>query len=88
MYGQVNRELDVFFAAHSWLNHQDERKKYAGDVMACVRFEHISPKDLMLHVEPSCKFFMELEGLEVLLQVYRCVRMCAIVYACVRVCVC
>ncbi|PVD24585.1 hypothetical protein C0Q70_15069 [Pomacea canaliculata] len=63
---KVNRELDVFFAAHSWLNHQDERKKYAGDVMACVRFEHISPKDLMLHVEPSCKFFMELEGLEAL----------------------
>ena len=71
---QVRSELDVFTAARIWIEHsRHDRMKMAGELMGCVRFLHMSPEDIVRHVEPHVSYFEGLGGHDVLLGIYRLV---------------
>ncbi|XP_076448233.1 uncharacterized protein LOC143284956 [Babylonia areolata] len=69
---KVQSELDVFNAARAWIDHcKHLRIKRVGELMSCVRFNHISPEDIVRHVEPHKNYFRGPGGREVLLSIYR-----------------
>nr|KAG5697610.1 hypothetical protein BaRGS_001035 [Batillaria attramentaria] len=70
---KVDKELDVFYAARAWIEHnKHDRVKLMRDVMSCVRFVHISPEEIARVVEPdTSEFFRGAEGRELLLTFYR-----------------
>ncbi|XP_046369558.2 kelch-like protein diablo [Haliotis rufescens] len=50
----VQKELDVFFAATRWLDYnRQDRQQYVQDILCCIRFSHITPEEMVSHVEPK-----------------------------------
>ena len=71
---QVNNELDVFYAVLAWIDHsKHDRMKVASEALGCVRFIHVSPEDIVRHVESKTAYFAGPGGREVLLGLYRSV---------------
>ncbi|KAK7499567.1 hypothetical protein BaRGS_00009219 [Batillaria attramentaria] len=68
----VERELDVFHAAVSWIEaDRPHRMSFAADLIGCVRFAFITPDEIAKHVETRQFLFHGDEGKELLLCIYR-----------------